>query len=134
MTTKHTNNRILIVEDEFAIAHTLQMKLQHSGYTAEIAGNGEEALAYFEKDSHAFDVVLLDLIMPVVNGFDFLEGLKAKGIHVPVIVSSNLSQDEDVKRAKDLGAVDYYVKSEVSVADVVAHVDRLLHKKANAHA
>jgi DNA-binding response OmpR family regulator len=132
VSTTHKNSRVLIVEDEFAIAHTLQMKLQHSGYTAEVAGNGEEALALFEKDAHAFDVVLLDLIMPVMNGFDFLEALRGKGISVPVIVSSNLSQDEDVQRAKDLGAADYYVKSEVSVSDVVGHVERLLHKKHNS--
>lgn len=129
MSIKQPQTRILIVEDEYAIAHTLQLKLQHSGYTVETAPNGQEALAFFDKDAKTFDLVLLDLIMPVMNGFDFLEALHAKGIVLPIIVSSNLSQEEDIKRAKELGAVDYYVKSEISVNDVVGHVERILHKK-----
>jgi DNA-binding response OmpR family regulator len=121
-----TSKHILIVEDEHAIAKALQLKMQHSGFSVETAVNGQEALALCEKKKNAFDLILLDLIMPIMNGFDFLAALKEKGIHIPVIVSSNLSQEEDMKRAKELGAADYYVKSEIPIADVVTRVQKTL--------
>jgi len=127
-TKQHSQKHILIVEDEYAIAHTLQLKLQHCGYNVETASNGEEAKAFFEKNPKTVDVILLDLIMPVMNGFDFLEYLQKTGNTIPVIVSSNLSQEEDIVRAKELGAVDYYVKSEISVSDVVEHVEAIIGK------
>jgi DNA-binding response OmpR family regulator len=121
--------RILIVEDEHAIAKALQLKFQHSGFTVETAENGKIALEMCEKKKKAFDLILLDLIMPVMNGFDLLAALNQQKIVIPVIVSSNLSQEEDVKRAKELGAVDYYVKSEIPIAGVVERVQKILHKK-----
>ncbi len=120
---------ILIVEDEHAIAKALQLKLQHSGFDVQVVSNGKEALALCEKKkARRFDLILLDLIMPIMNGFDFLAALKSKGVDIPVIVSSNLSQDEDIKRAKALGADDYYVKSEIPISGVVEHVQKILKK------
>ncbi|MCW1930563.1 MAG: response regulator [Candidatus Kerfeldbacteria bacterium] len=123
MPSKH-KKRLLIVEDEKPIAKALQLKLSHSGFDVELAMNGEEALQCIEKNT--FDLILLDLIMPKMNGFDFLEELKKRKNSVPVIVSSNLSQEEDMKRVKTLGAVDYYVKSNVTIAQVVEKVNRYL--------
>lgn len=123
MASKHKKS-LLIVEDEKPIAKALQLKLSHSGFDVEIATNGEEALQSMEKSK--FDLILLDLIMPKMNGFDFLEELKKRKNTIPVIVSSNLSQEEDMKRVKSLGAVDYYVKSNVTIAQVVEKVNRYL--------
>src|SRR3989344_3373135 len=101
--------RVLIIEDERPLAHALELKLSHEGYETTIAGNGKEGCekAVAEK----FDLILLDLILPEMDGFAVLQELHAKKIKTPVIVLSNLGQDEDRKKAKELGVVDYLVKS-----------------------
>ena len=64
--------------------------------------------------------------MPRMSGFEFLEKLKAKNISTPVIVASNLSQEEDITKVKDLGAVDYFIKSDVSISEIVDRVRRVI--------
>ena len=112
--------RILIVEDEQAIANAMRLKFEHGGLDATIAGNGQEALDILKKEK--FDLILLDLVMPVMDGFTTLEALKKQGNKTPVIVTSNLSQTEDQDKAKKLGAVDYFVKSNTPITDVLAFV------------
>ena len=112
-----TTKRILIIEDERAMARALQLKLQHAGFEAETAENGEEGLSLLEKS--AYNLVLLDLVMPKMDGFAVLEAMKANGVNVPVIILSNLSQAEDEKRARDLGAKDFFIKSNTPIADIV---------------
>ena len=70
--------------------------------------------------------MLLDLMMPLVDGWSVLEQIKNQNIAIKVIVTSNLSQDEDITRAKSLGAVDFLVKSNESLQDIVAEVERVL--------
>jgi len=118
------NKKILVVEDEKAISEALTLKLEHSGYTVEAASNGEEGLALAQKGN--FDLVVLDLIMPKLDGFGFLEEAKKAGVKTPVIVASNLSQPEDETRARDLGAKDFYIKSNVSVAEIVEKIESIL--------
>ncbi len=108
------------MEDERPIARALQLKLESCGFEVDHAANGMEGLELAEANS--YNLILLDLVMPTMTGFDVLEGLKKKNIKVPVIVSSNLSQDEDVNRAKELGAVDYYIKSDTPITSVVEQV------------
>ena len=107
-----TKKHILIVEDEKALSHALNIKLQQEGYTVTIASDGEEALQKVE--SHPYDLILLDIIMPRMDGITLLEFLK-KGSKpsalIPVIVFSNLSQKEEMERAKELGATEYLVKA-----------------------
>ncbi len=116
--------KILIAEDERPMATALQLKLNKSGFETDIAYNGQEALNKI-KDGH-FDLVLLDLMMPIMDGFEFLEELRKKKISIPVIVSSNLSQAEDKEKVKALGAVDYFVKSNIPINDVVTHIKNAL--------
>ncbi len=111
---------ILIVEDERPLSHALEMKLKNQGYTTKVVTNGQDALAEIKNGKYA--MVLLDLIMPVMDGFGVLEGIKSQNLKVPVIVLSNLGQDEDRVKAKALGAVDYFVKSNTPIADIVAKV------------
>lgn len=125
MPSKHKRH-ILIVEDEKPIAKALQLKLAHSDFETDWAQNGEEALEILHKPNIKIDLILLDLIMPKMNGFDFLEALKKEKKTIPVIVSSNLSQEEDMKRVHDLGAVDYYVKSNITIAQVVEKINTYL--------
>ncbi|MBI1872000.1 response regulator [Candidatus Collierbacteria bacterium] len=112
--------RILIVDDEKPLVRALELKFTNAGFKVMIAMDGDEALEILGKET--FDIVLLDLVMPKKDGFEVLTELKAKGKKVPVIVLSNLSQDEDIKRAKELGAIDYLVKPETSIFELVSKV------------
>lgn len=116
--------RILIVEDERPLSHALEMKLGHEGYETRVVTNGTDALTALEKDQ--FHMILLDLIMPVMDGFAVLAALKERKNTVPVIVLSNLGQTEDQAKTKELGAVDYFVKSNTPIADIVARVKTTL--------
>lgn len=109
---------ILVVEDESAYQHVYHIKLEKAGYNVITAGNGEEALLACDKKTP--DLIILDLIMPVKDGFSTLEDMKKRPAlkNVPVIVTSNLGQDEDIERAKKLGAIDYFVKSDLPVAEI----------------
>lgn len=116
--------RILIAEDEKPMAKALAMKMTKAGYVVDNAYNGEEMLAMLEKNK--YDLVLMDLIMPKMDGFTALEELQKRGNAVPIIVSSNLSQEEDSKRAASLGAVDFIIKSNTPLGDIVTKVESYL--------
>ena len=119
-----TGKRVLVVEDERPLAHALEMKLHNDGFAVTVVTNGTDALK--ELKDNKYDIALLDLIMPFVDGFTVLEELKAQKIKIPVIVLSNLGQDEDRAKAKSLGAVDYYVKSNTPIADIIKRVKTIV--------
>jgi DNA-binding response OmpR family regulator len=116
--------KILIVEDERPLAHALEVKMQHVGYETAVATNGTEGMK--EATSGKYDMILLDLILPEVDGFTILQELKAKKSKAVVIVLSNLGQDEDRKKAQELGAKNYLVKSNAPLADIVKAVKCIL--------
>ena len=116
--------KILIVEDEKPLSHALELKLTHCDFQVKSAGNGQEAMHFLENEQ--FDLVLLDLVMPLMDGFAFLAKLQEKKNPVQVIVLSNLSQEEDVKKAKELGAKDFFVKSNTPLIVIVDHIKKLL--------
>jgi DNA-binding response OmpR family regulator len=122
--TAQSNKKILIIEDEKPMAKALELKLNGCGFQAKAVFDGESAVAELTKEN--YDIALLDLMMPKKDGFSVLQDLKDKGIKTPVIVSSNLSQEEDVKRAKALGAVDYFVKSDTPLTEVVERIQKIL--------
>lgn len=119
-----TKKRILIAEDERAMAHALELKLTHAGFEAVVASNGELALEMLKKDR--FDLLLLDIIMPKMNGFQVLETIKKEKVPVVVIMLSNLSQAEDETKAKALGAKEFFIKSNTPLADIVERVKAAL--------
>ncbi|MFC1622920.1 response regulator transcription factor [Patescibacteria group bacterium] len=116
--------KVLIVEDERPMAKALELKLMSSGYFAKAVFNGEEGLDLLAEEQ--FDLIILDLVMPRMSGFEFLEKLKTKKIDIPVIVASNLSQEEDIVKVKELGAVDYFIKSDVSISEIIDRVRRVI--------
>ncbi len=126
-TKKQQQAAILIIEDEKPIAHALKLKLESEGYQTRTVQDGVEALEVLSKE--AFNCVLLDLIMPRKDGFAVLAEMKEKMKKAPIIVLSNLGQESDIKHCKELGAADYFVKADVSIADVVAAVKKIIHKK-----
>ncbi len=116
--------KILIVEDEKPLAHALALKMGHEGFETMIAPNGAEGMK--EVLTGKYDIVLLDLIMPEVDGFAILQEMQAKKVTTPVIVLSNLGQDEDRERAKKLGAADYFVKANTPIAEILKKVKEIL--------
>ena len=121
---KELLKRILIIEDEKPMAHALELKLTHAGFSAQSVGNGEEGLVLLEKEK--FDLVLLDLVMPKMDGFGVLEEIKKKGIKTPVMVQTNLAQEEDEKRVKALGAKEFFIKSNTPIAEIVEQIKNFL--------
>lgn len=118
--------KVLVVEDDQFLANAYRIKLSKSNFEVKIVSDGVEALKTMEE--FIPDVVLLDLIMPNMDGFETLEKMKAndKLKSIPVIISSNLGQKEDVDKAMALGAKDFIIKSNVSIEDIVDKVRKLI--------
>ncbi|HTK04951.1 MAG TPA: response regulator [Candidatus Eisenbacteria bacterium] len=120
--TGSVKKKILIVEDNESLRLSLKVAFEGSGLEVFVAGDGRAALDAAEERTP--DLVLLDLFIPEPDGFQVLTHLRAdRRTHdTPVIIFSVLSQPEDKDKAMALGANDYFVKSEMSIADVVARV------------
>lgn len=115
----YTMNHVLIVEDEEFLVRALTDNLIADGCSVSVAMDGE---AVFEKlKTEKPSLILLDLLLPKKNGFDVLRELKANPEfkHIPVVVLSNLGEDADIKRALELGADDYFVKSQHPIQEVI---------------
>lgn len=110
---------VLVVEDDPFYSKIYQTKLAKEKIPCEVVGNGNIALKKAKEQRPA--LVLLDLIMPEKDGFETLAEFKASAElrDVPIIVLSNLSQEEDVKRVLSLGAAEYLVKADVPIQTVV---------------
>lgn len=109
--------KILIIEDEKPLAHALELKMTHEGYETTVCSTGESGLR--EAVTGKYDLILLDLILPGIDGFTILQEMKAKKAKAVVIILSNLGQDEDRAKAKEFGAKDYLIKSNVPLSDIV---------------
>ncbi len=122
--------KILVVEDDRFLLNAYKIKLNKAGFDVSTATNGEEALQSLETVRP--DLILLDLILPQKDGFYFLQQYKQKfpSSPVPVIVLSNLGQQEDIARALSLGASYYAVKSDISLSDLVSTINGLLSKSS----
>jgi DNA-binding response OmpR family regulator len=114
--------RILLVEDDDSLASVYLNRLQSEGFDVRRVANGEDALA--TALSYHPDLVVLDVMMPRVSGFDVLDILRntPETANLKVIMLTALSQDSDQARAKALGADDYLVKSQVVIADVIERI------------
>ena len=121
--------RILVVEDETFLVKIYSVKLKKEGFEVLIATDGEQAVQMANEVKP--DIILLDLILPKMNGFEALEKMRANPDlkKTPVIVLSNLGQDEDIKRAEALGATDYLVKANFSIQEVIAKIRATLGQK-----
>jgi len=103
--------KLLLIEDDKFFHNFYARKLQEIGYTVEVASDGREGILKMRANKP--DLILLDLIMPVMDGFEVLteKGKDATLKGIPVLVFSTLGQEADIKRAKELGATDYANKS-----------------------
>lgn len=114
--------KILLVEDDDALASVYTTRLEAEGFNTKRVPNGEDALA--AAIQYKPDLILLDVMMPKVSGFDVLDILRntPETANVKVIILTALSQDSDKERAESLGVDDYLVKSQVVIADVVERI------------
>ncbi len=124
MDTKNnaSSKKILLVEDDDALANVYLMRLKAEGFNVYRVANGEDALAA-AKD-HKPDLVLLDAMMPKVSGFDVLDILRntPETANLKIVMLTALSQESDKERAQGLGVDDYLVKSQVVITDVIDRV------------
>lgn len=114
--------KVLIVEDEKPSAQALKLKLQHTGCQVQVVDNGEQALQILEQGS--FDLMILDLMLPNRDGFNVLATMRGQKMTTPVVVVSNLGQPEDIKRAKELGAQEFFVKSFTPLTTIVNYIKK----------
>lgn len=120
-------SRILVVEDEEAIAQGLVLNLERKGHTIELARDGREALAKLR--GQRYDLVVLDVRLPEVSGFDILQKLRADGDFTPILMLTARSQPDDVIFGLKMGADDYVVKP-FDLAELLARVEGLLRRQA----
>lgn len=120
MTNK--DQKILLIEDEEMLANMYETKFKNEGFNIKKALDGETGLKMALEDKP--DIILLDIIMPKLDGFSVLRSLKdsVKTKDVPVILLTNLGQDEDVKKGTAMGAAGYLVKANLTPAEVVDKV------------
>lgn len=119
---------LLVVEDDPYINTAYGAKFEHEGIEARFAVDGEEAMTVLREANNLPSVILLDLMLPKRNGFEVLEDLKkdSKLKSIPVIVLTNLGQETDAKRGLDLGAVEYLVKADTKILDILGKVKSYL--------
>jgi len=115
---------ILIVEDDPYISKMYRLKFILDGYNVTVAENGKEGLEALKQVSP--DIILLDILMPEMDGFEFMEIVKKdpKVDKIPILILSNLGQETEIKRGLDLGAVGYIIKTEYTPAEVVAEIKK----------
>ena len=120
------SKRILIIEDDKFLAKMLSRMLEANSYSIVLASSGKEGLTKVTSENP--DLILLDIMLPDIDGFDLLETIKSdeKNNKIPVIIISNLGQPEDIQQGRALGAKDYLVKSDLSLDEVVEKVRKYL--------
>lgn len=124
--------KILIAEDEPDMRAILVGMVEGAGYEVIPAEDGEKAIQLAEAEKP--DMILLDVVMPKLSGFEVLKKLRYSPAtqETPVIILSNLGQEEEVAKGKALGAVDYLVKADVHLTDVLAKISKYLEEKESA--
>lgn len=122
-------NKILVAEDDKYLANAYRVKLAREGYEVRIVFNGQEVIKALEEFMP--DLIILDIIMPIMDGYSVLEYLKKTPTlrDIPVIIASNLGQSEDIVKATKLGADDYIVKTDLSMKKVSEKIQAVLQKK-----
>ena len=118
--------RILIVEDEPFLVEMYKARFEQEGYKVEVAFNGMTVVESVKKNKP--DIVLLDIVMPEQDGYAVLRELKSRKDlrFTPVLVFSNLAQDEEIEKGMKLGADKYFIKSEYTPSQLVQEVEKMI--------
>lgn len=126
---ENANTKVLIVDDDEFLLEMYALKFKESGFEVDIAANGKKALAKIQEFKP--DVVLLDVVMPAMDGFEVLQEIRSKKLapDARILMLTNLGQKEDTERGLALGADDYVVKAHFTPTEVVGKVRSLLADK-----
>lgn len=124
---KNEKKIILIIEDDEILLRALYLTFHENKYTIASANDGETAFKMTERLKP--DIILLDLLIPKVNGFDYLRMVKGNSIlkKIPIIILSNLGDKDSIEKAKDLGADDYFIKSDTDLSELLNKVNKKTH-------
>lgn len=119
---------ILIAEDEADIREMYFMALSSKGFEVLQAKNGKEVFEWLEKKGDVVDILLLDIVMPTMDGFETLEKIKKedKYRNIPIIISTNLDNPEDKKGALAMGANEYFVKSQHTPSELIEIINKII--------
>ncbi len=122
--------KILLIEDDSFLSSLMKARLEKEGFGVIQAFDGEEGLSAIKKEKPA--VIVLDLIMPKVSGFEVMEyiSMNVDVSKTPVVVLSNLAQESDFQKAKRLGAREFFVKIRISIDDLVTKIKELVGQSA----
>lgn len=123
----HNQKHVLIVEDDKAIAQVLELKLLNANIAVDKASDGEAAIDMLKIKK--YDLIMTDLIMPKLDGFGLLSKMHKIHADTPKVVMSNLDQQEDIEKAKGLGAIEFLPKFEMSLTGIAQYVENYLETK-----
>jgi len=126
-----TPQKILLIEDDQFLAELVIERFSRTGLDVDLAVDGEEGLAKIEKDRPA--LILLDLVLPGIDGYEVLRQLKANKnlAHIPVLILSNLGQEDEIKRGLELGALGFLVKANFDLDEIVEKVQQILKRSSS---
>ena len=123
---KHKPMKVLLVEDDKFLSSILKTKLEQAGLEVTLALDGEQAIEALK--NYQPNLILLDLILPKKSGFEVLESISQDPQieQIPVIILSNLGQEKDIERTKQLGAIEYYIKAKTSIDFLIERIKDIL--------
>lgn len=126
MDKKESKIHVLLVEDDVFLANIYEKKFELEGFKTSVADNGEKGLVEAKRKQP--DIILLDILLPKLDGFSVLEKLKSDPAtkQIPVILLTNLGQKDDVEKGLESGAVDYLIKAHFKPSEVVDKVRKVL--------
>jgi two-component system alkaline phosphatase synthesis response regulator PhoP len=121
--------KVLIIEDDRFLSSLMKARLDKEGFKVTQAFDGEEAANLLHQGRP--DLIVMDLIMPKVSGFELLENLSVdpQMTQIPIMILSNLGQESDIEKVKRLGAAKYFVKVKTSIDELVGHVKEMIGEK-----
>ncbi len=126
--------KVLVIEDDKFLRELINRKLQSKNFETVLAIDGETGLDLITKETP--DIVLLDLILPGINGFEVLTKVKEneKIKDIPVIILSNLGQKDDIEKGMGIGAADYLVKAHFTPSEIIEKINQILAKTSGSEA
>ncbi len=130
MNERNSSKKILLVEDDAFLKNICETKLRRAGFDVVSVTDGKDALKELEKGEKVPDLVLLDLLLPTMDGFEVLARIRADSrpevAKILVMILSNLSSEEEVMKAKKLGANVYLVKAQYTMDEIIKKIKELI--------
>lgn len=126
--SNHMSKKILIIDDDEFLLDMYSLKFREEGFDVEIAFNGLDAIEKISKNGLNPDIILVDLVMPNMDGFEFIREIRKKSLvqNSKIIILTNLGQKEDIEKGKSLGVDDYIIKAYFTPSEIVKKIKNIL--------